>query len=69
MLYTACCLVMQIVAPKLTGFQGLKKSKKFLSENTHNPIFYPANDCYLSNVIIIKWSGDHEEEYKTNNCI
>ena len=37
--YTACHLRTQIVAPTITGFQGLKLCIQYLAIQPHKPIF------------------------------
>ena len=41
--YATFCLATQTVAPKLPGFQGIKRCVQYLTSHPHKPIFYPYN--------------------------
>ena len=67
--YIACCMSTHTVSPTLTGFQGIKLCIKYLSSHPTKHIFYPSNSYYGLNVIILTWSGNQVEYYKTQNCL
>ena len=56
--YTVLCLGTQNVAPTLPGFQGLKFFIHYMDIHPLKPILYPYYSCYVSNSIIISWSGN-----------
>ena len=58
--YTANRLETQNVLPTLPGFQVIKRWIKYLAK---------LNFYYVSNVIMITWSGTQVEDYTTHNCL
>ena len=67
--YATCSLSTQTVAPTLPDFQCIKCCVQYLASHPHNPIFYPYNFYYGSNVISFTWSGNHVEDHTTHNCV
>ena len=41
--YTTCSLATRIVAPILTGFQGIKRRVQYMANQPYKSIFYPYN--------------------------
>ena len=67
--YATCRLATQTMAPTLPGFQGIKRSVKYLASHPHKPIFYPYNSYDVSNVIRLTWNGNQVEDHTTKNCL
>ena len=67
--YTSYRLENQTVAPTLPGFQGIKLCIQYVVSHPHKPIFHHYNYYDSSNDVIITWSGNHVDDYKTQNCL
>ena len=60
--YTICSLATKIVAPILTGFQGIKRRVQYMACHTNKPIYYTSNSYDISNFVRLTWSGNQVEE-------
>ena len=56
--YTYLSLATKTVVPTLPGFQGSKCCIQYMVSHPDKLIFYPSNSYYVSNFIILTWSGN-----------
>ena len=59
--YSSCRLETQTMSPTLPSFQGLNRCIQYMYSHTLKPILYPYNYYYITNFIILIWSGNKLE--------